>query len=352
MYSTCLHCNKPLGTNDVLETLPIGRRIAFDPAQGRLWVVCRHCAKWNLVPFDTRLESIGECERLYRDTAKRYSTGKIGLARARDGLDLVRIGEALRPEFASWRYGESYKRRRRNALIAGGAAVGLAGVTVATLSVGLGITSFAFTMGGWHFVEKAWGVGLRRKAAFRIADPELQKHIRRVDHAQLKAARLVWQEGQMSLEVPRMMATRSDGPPMRWQGPEVLTVGRRVTGGLNLTAGTTYNIEQATSLIARHKGDLAHWLRRRVDDGFINVQTRETVEHPKPWGTWLPGQWLALHELPDDQRLGVEMWMNEDIERVWLEGELKLLEREWREAEKIAKIADDLVLPESVTGDG
>ena len=40
--------------------------------------------------------------------------------------------------------------------------------------------------------------------------------------------------------------------------------------------------------------------------------------------------------------------MNEDIERNWLEGELKLLEREWREAEKLAKIADDLV----VTSDG
>ena len=33
MYSTCLHCNKPLGSNDVIETLPIGRRIAFDAAK-------------------------------------------------------------------------------------------------------------------------------------------------------------------------------------------------------------------------------------------------------------------------------------------------------------------------------
>ena len=113
MYSTCLHCNKALGTNDVLETLPIGRRVAFDASQGRLWVVCRQCAKWNLVPFDTRLESIDACERLYRDTATRYSTGSIGLARTKEGLDLVRIGAALRPEFASWRYGVSYRRRRR-----------------------------------------------------------------------------------------------------------------------------------------------------------------------------------------------------------------------------------------------
>ena len=37
-------------------------------------------------------------------------------------------------------------------------------------------------------------------------------------------------------------------------------------------------------------------------------------------------------------------WRNEDIERTWLEGELKLLEREWREAERLAKISDDLAL--------
>ena len=97
MYSTCLFCTKDLGTNEVIETLPIGRRLAFDAAQGRLWVVCRHCAKWNLVPFDSRLESIDACERLFRDTPTRYSTDNIGLARVKEGLELVRIGPAIRP---------------------------------------------------------------------------------------------------------------------------------------------------------------------------------------------------------------------------------------------------------------
>ncbi len=112
VYSTCLHCTRDLGRNDVLETLPIGRRVAFDAGQGRLWVVCRSCAKWNLVPFDTRLETIDACERIFRDTRTRFSTDHIGLARARDGMDLVRIGAPQRPEFASWRYGAQYKRRR------------------------------------------------------------------------------------------------------------------------------------------------------------------------------------------------------------------------------------------------
>ena len=30
MYTTCMFCNKPLGTNQVVETFPVGRRLAFE----------------------------------------------------------------------------------------------------------------------------------------------------------------------------------------------------------------------------------------------------------------------------------------------------------------------------------
>src|SRR5690606_1488819 len=36
LYSTCIFCNGALGTNEVLEDFPVGRRIAFDAARGRL----------------------------------------------------------------------------------------------------------------------------------------------------------------------------------------------------------------------------------------------------------------------------------------------------------------------------
>lgn len=342
MYSTCLHCTKPLGTNDVLETLPIGRRIAFDGAQGRLWVVCRHCAKWNPVPFDTRLESIDACERLYRDTTKRYSTGTIGLARARDGLDLVRIGAALRPEFAAWRYGESYRRRRRNAFIAGGVGVGIAAGTVAGVGVAIGAMGAVFAHVGWTATRVTWEYAFRRNAAFRVIDPDGAGRPRRVGYLQMKGSRLVWEEGRLTLEVPRFLTTPSSNAPMKWRGTDAMAIGRRVAGGLNLTAGTGKNIERAIQLVAEHNGDLSRWLPTRVQ--FTNVKTREVAPKPKPWGRWEPLESVALHDLPDDQRLGVEMWMNEDIERIWLEGELKLLEREWREAEKLARIADEMVV--------
>src|SRR5690606_19315615 len=125
MYSTCLFCTKPLGTNEVLETFPIGRRIAFDERRGRLWVVCRHCERWNLSPLEERWEAVEACERMFRDTRIRVSTENVGLARHREGLELVRIGAPLRPEFAAWRYGDQFGRRRRRALLYGAGGIAL-----------------------------------------------------------------------------------------------------------------------------------------------------------------------------------------------------------------------------------
>src|SRR3954463_2400460 len=105
MYSTCLFCNSSLGANDQIPAFPVGRRLAFDPARGRLWVVCTRCGRWNLSPLEERWEAIDECERLFRGTRLRYSTDNVGLARIGEHLELVRIGPALLPEIASWRYG-------------------------------------------------------------------------------------------------------------------------------------------------------------------------------------------------------------------------------------------------------
>ncbi|MDQ3950778.1 MAG: hypothetical protein M3282_10575, partial [Gemmatimonadota bacterium] len=115
MYHTCLFCHGDLGANEAVERFPVGRRLAFDAAKGRLWVVCPSCARWNLTPLEERWEAIEACERLYRGTRLRASTDNVGLARLREGLELVRIGSPLRPEFAAWRYGAKFGRRRRDA---------------------------------------------------------------------------------------------------------------------------------------------------------------------------------------------------------------------------------------------
>jgi len=48
------------------------------------------------------------------------------------------------------------------------------------------------------------------------------------------------------------------------------------------------------------------------------------------------------------QRLAFEMALHEEAERRAMQGELAELERAWRDAEEIAKIADDLLVPTSV----
>ena len=111
MYATCLHCHGALGANEEIEAFPVGRPLAFDAAKGRLWVICPHCARWNLSPLEERWEAIEECERRYRETTRRVSDAEIGLASLPSGLELVRIGRPLRPEFAAWRYGRELSGR-------------------------------------------------------------------------------------------------------------------------------------------------------------------------------------------------------------------------------------------------
>ncbi len=79
MYSTCLHYHKPLGRNDAVEHFPIGRRFAFDSAKGRLWIVCQHCARWNLTPIEERWEAVEESETAFRAQRLRAQTDNIGL---------------------------------------------------------------------------------------------------------------------------------------------------------------------------------------------------------------------------------------------------------------------------------
>ena len=45
VFSTCLFCHESLGRNDAIEPFPVGRRLAFDPKKGRLWVICRSCSR-------------------------------------------------------------------------------------------------------------------------------------------------------------------------------------------------------------------------------------------------------------------------------------------------------------------
>lgn len=178
MYTTCMVCKKPLGSNEVVEEFPVGRRLAFDAAKGRLWVVCRSCERWNLSPLEERWEAVETCERLFRATRVRTSSENIGLAKHREGLELVRIGKPLRPEFAAWRYGNQFGRRRNRMLLLGSVA-GLAtagGIVAGGMLIGLSGGSFVFNV-----AQLLYNVSIARaRIRFRTSDGQLRS-LKRVD---------------------------------------------------------------------------------------------------------------------------------------------------------------------------
>jgi hypothetical protein len=57
-------------------------------------------------------------------------------------------------------------------------------------------------------------------------------------------------------------------------------------------------------------------------------------------------EWVA-NTIPE-HRLALEMAVTEETERLELQERAKALTEEWREAEEIGAISDDLLLPESI----
>jgi hypothetical protein len=343
VYATCLFCNGDLGRNEAIEHFPVGRRLAFDAAKGRLWVVCRKCERWNLTPLEERWEAIEECEREFRATKLRVSTDEIGLARLKEGLELVRIGAPQRPEMAAWRYGDQFGRRRRRhyAMLAGGVAV--AGVVVVAGPV-LGLVSGVAINPAWQIVSA--GRNLYRYRTFvRVPTPEGE--VLRTRLTDLGRVRLSSSGGEIVLEVPVPTAGRV-GPWYRYQtGREM----RELTGEAAIHA--------AGALLPRinQKGGTRDEVQRAVavleaDPAPDRVFTRAVglLDRTERWSAGKHGASL-LHKLPLHTRLALEMAAHEDAERRALEGELHILEAAWREAEEIAGIADDMFLPESVETD-
>ncbi|MDQ3950516.1 MAG: hypothetical protein M3282_09220, partial [Gemmatimonadota bacterium] len=330
MYATCLFCNSDLGRNQALEHFPVGRRLAYDAAKGRLWVICRRCERWNLSPLEERWEAIEQCERMYSGTRLRVSTDNIGLARLREGLELVRIGEPQRPEFAAWRYGDQFGRRRRRHLIystAGIAAV--AGLVVAGPATG-------FIAGGswgiWQAANALRDLYEARRVRVRLRLPGLdQPAIIRKRH--LNDARLVsapdvgtWQlhvaherieESRFRLESLRAMTSPAPGAGPReltvLSGDDALRAAGQLLPKLNAAGARAPQVQSAVRLI-EEVGDPAQLFAIQAVRGRPGPRSRRTQ-----------ARGLLIGELPTEVRLALEMAAHEETERRALEGELALL---------------------------
>ena len=316
MYQTCIYCNRNLGDNESVENFPIGRRLAFDSERGRLWVVCQRCRRWNLSPLDERWEAIEECERQFRDTRLRYSTDNIGLATLREGLELVRIGRPQRPEFAAWRYGKEFIRRRiRRVFKASAQALGY------TFTAFAGILFFYLTDDNARVVAR-----VRNENGERLS----------VVHKDLKGILLKPVEAPRAwtLTVPyrprekfglRGPRGKGDRQTVELDGPTAIRAAARILPRINSFGGTKDEVRNAVDLIE-------------------TVRTPERLFRVAPR---LVGQ-TRLTRMSAETRLALEMAAHEETERRAMEGELALLESAWREAEEIAAIADRLFIPKSI----
>ena len=339
MYSSCLFCHTDLGRNERIESFPVGRRLAFDSANGRFWVICPSCKRWNLSPLEERWDAMDMCERLYEGTRRRMSTDNIGLARLEDGLELVRVGAAMRPEMAAWRFGEQLAlRRRKYRWIVAGGVVAAAGLSVGLKVAGIGV--FAGNW-GWNVVrgayERATRLALPPPASVEILPRRLPSaRSRRVVEsfaAAQNTPRVETKHARGTLIVPAVEDDATHvavpvvgGLKVHYAGADAERVAAKLLAKVNRSGGSKQDEQMAVAMLERVADD-------RAPDLFTGLmrQYAATASATKP-----------LKEYGGSLKLALEMSLQEQRERELLAGELLDLEFAWKEAEELARIADTL----------
>lgn len=347
VYATCLFCHGPLGHNDVVETFPVGRTLAFDAAKGRLWVVCRRCARWNLTPLEERWEAIESCERLFRAVPLRAATEHVQLAHAPDGTRLIRIGAAPRSEVAAWRYNREFRRRRRAeqlsrvAVMVGSALGGMLCVAALPGTLGLELARIGGLVGGGVVGAVQWRASSAQTRwqdqapVATVSTPEADgDHILRA--ARVSSARLFgrptapggWmiQLGYRTIERDRKRQ-RLFHHHVELEGDAAVRALRTLLPRMNAFGGTRDQVDDAVALLGVEADGV-----RLTSTLVAEIEARITNSRD-------------LGQIPRADLLALEMALAEDTERQAMDGEVAALERAWREAEAIAAIADDLALP-------
>jgi hypothetical protein len=313
MYSTCLFCHGALGSNETIPVFPIGRRVAFDSARGRLWVVCTRCGRWNLSPVEERWEAIEAAERNYHDSRLRVATENIGLARLKGGFELIRIGSAPRLELTSWRYGSQIRSRRTKQYVYG--TVLLAGLGVAIVS---GAAAALVAASGGSLALQGPNLAHLAYRHFRVIGRlELEngeRAIVRGRHIQSASLEFDGREHQLSV--------RHDKGRVTVEGPESVALAGRILTLVNVNGASSRSLREAVQYLDRSPTSME--------------AIRETARS-------LPG---TLASLPTRVRLAMEIAHQDETERNAMEGDLVELEQAWREAEEIAAIADRLLVPD------
>ena len=323
MYSTCIYCKRPLGSNEVIESFPVGRRLAFDPARGRLWVVCRRCERWNLSPLEERWEAFEECERVFRGTRLRASTDNIGMAKLTEGLELVRVGEPLRPEFAAWRYGDQFGRRRRRAILWTTAGIAVVG---------------AISIGG---VAAGVGAGFAPQLPNILLNLPVRARVRARDGRVLKFRLPDVQKARFLMEPTAehwVLSVKHTKGTETFEGEDARRIATQLLPAINRMSGSRQSVQDAVAKLEQ-AGDPERYLAR------IAAELAPQLPRRGYGAPLFKGKHGVVQKLPTPTRLALEMALHEEQEMRALLGELVELELAWREAEEIAGIADGLFVP-------
>ncbi|MDQ8162783.1 MAG: hypothetical protein P3C10_09400 [Gemmatimonadota bacterium] len=324
----------------------MGTRLAFDAARGRLWVVCRGCDRWNLSPLEERWEAIEAMERRFRDSRLRVSTDNVGLARLKEGVDLIRIGEPQRPEMAAWRYGDQFGRRRNRQLLVTGAVVGSAAALIgAVTALGASAASFA----GVYANGAIWDAivhGRQGESIGKIALPDGQVVDVQRKHARMSTLERGVEGSPLQLRLESVVGTHL------LCGEAAMKAAARLLPTVNRFGGSRAQVQDAVSLL-EEIGDPYRVLtsvQQRVgasagDDRWGAGKKDFSGSNKRNMVKKLPG---TLHSLAPRDRLALEMALHEESERRAMDGELAALALAWADAEQIAKIADDMFLPASI----
>jgi hypothetical protein len=344
MYRHCIYCSADLGTNESIERFPVGKRVAVDAEKGRLWAVCRKCARWNLAPIEERWEAVEDAERRFAGSRLRVQSENIGLAKLADGTRLIRIGKALPREMAAWRYGEQLQQRRKRYLVyaAVGAAVPLAltGLFVAGI-VGSGASSLMY------LDELVRNEIDARRAVYRLDAADASGEPVTLRRRHLSDVRLgAGEGGEPLVELPHGPDCTATSPRIV-RGKDARRLLERALVVLNHAGARRKHVDRAVDALVSAGSADEYIGRAALERRTLAVDTTmESFKRFKRTAEHLP--------LTRDEAVALEMALHERAEHRALEGELTLLEAAWREAEELAGIADRLALaPEpSMAGPG
>lgn len=330
MYTRCLVCATAFEPNEQLEHAARGHKLAFDPARGRLWVVCRACRRWSLTPIEDRWEALDELERLATDEARVLSrTDNIAFLRA-GALELVRVGSAARAEEAWWRYGRVLTSRRRT-----WNRLGLAGTIAAGAVVAGGWAAGGMSVLGVWLIMGHGGDTLRDGARWLRFGTSAWRGDEPCARCGYSARTIAYRDrltlglfpsgtgdagGGVDIVVrcPRCGRTRDGG--LRLSGDEAERTLRRVLAYHHFAGASEKRVFGASRLI-QEAGSPRNLARIVVRDG------------------------RHLGELPRTGGIALEIAANEATEQRLLEAEVAELEARWRREEELASIIDGELTP-------